>query len=96
MEIENFQPLVDGIRACFPAITRERVFISPAVAKHNGSVQIVRVRVTLDERFPSFDADGLMTLLNADEMSAKDGQSTIKGTFAGKPCVLILASDRPA
>ena len=91
----NFKPLVDGIRACFPAITRDRVSISHGATAHNGNILALRVHVILDERFPTFDADGLMTLLDADEMLAKDGQSTVTGTFAGKQCEIILATRQP-
>ena len=88
----DFKPLVDGIRACFPAITRDRISISHGATAHNGNILALRVRVILDERFPTYDADGLMTLLDADEMVA----STIKGTFAGKQCEIILATRQPA
>ena len=92
----DFTPLVDGIRACFPAITRNRLAISPCAAAHNGNILALRVRVFVDERFPTFDADGLMTLLDSHEMVAKGGQSIVKGAFEGKPCEMILVMRQPA
>jgi hypothetical protein len=91
----NFKPLVDGIRACFPAITRDRVSISHGATAHNGNIQALLVRVILDERFPTYDADGLMALLDADDMVARDGESTIVGTYKGKPCEMVLVTCRP-
>lgn len=83
MDDFNFRPLVEGIRACFPAITRDRHTISPKALAHNGNVISVLVRVIVDERFPTFNSDGLMTLIDAIEMKNRGGQSTINGTFAG-------------
>jgi hypothetical protein len=96
MNSYDFTPLENEIRACFPAITRHRLAISHSAAAHNGNILALRVRVTLDERFPTFDSDKLMAVLNADEMTAKDRRSIVKGTFAGKPCEIILVTRQPA
>ena len=84
----DFKLLIDGIRVCFPAITRDRFSVKPCETTYSDLA--VRVAVIIDERFPTFDADGLMTLVDADEMTTRDGHSTIKGAFAGKPCEIIL------
>jgi hypothetical protein len=92
----DFQPLLDGIRNCFPAITRNRISINHGATTHKGNILALRVGVILDERFPTFDADGLMALLDADEMTGNDGQSIVKGTFDGKRCEIILLTRQPA
>ena len=96
MDEFDFKPLVNGIRACFPAITRDRHTISPKALAHNGNVISVLVRVIVDERFPTFNSDGLMTLIDATEMKNHGGQSSVKGTFDGKPCEIILVTKPPA
>jgi hypothetical protein len=90
----NFKPLVDGIRACFPTITRDRISISHVATAHNGNIVALRVRVIVDSRFSTFDSDKLMTLLDADEMVGKDSKSTVKGRFDGKPCEIALVIQR--
>jgi hypothetical protein len=88
----DFKPLLDGIRTCFPAITRDRISISHGATAHNGNILALRVRVIVDERFSTFDSDKLMAILDADEMLAKDGQSIVEGRFEGKPCAIVLVT----
>jgi hypothetical protein len=91
----NFKPLVDEIRACFPAITRDRVSISHGATAHNGNILALRVRVILDERFPTYDSDKLMSLLDADEMLSSNGEAKIAGKYEGNPCQIILVTRQP-
>lgn len=92
INIAGDETLLSGIRACFPSITRNRVKITTEVTHHRGNPFLTQALVHIGSKFPSFNLDALMTLVEARDVEVQDDRIVIPGTFDGHSCEILLVT----